>query len=664
MKKIFLILLVLMPAFTTMASVPVILTDQQEDYFIDFDKVDILEDKTGKLRIGQVSSTEFTDRFVSSKEKFPVNANPSSVYWLRFTINDNSPENVSWLIESYNFRIKVLDLYTSLGNGKYKLQKNGDSLDFSRRIFDHKNFEYLLPIDRRGPQTYYVKFQNVYPTRAILVIRAYTRFTSYALSEYFMLGLFYGMVVVIGLYNFFLFVTIRDRAYLYYVIYVFSFALFSMCQDGTGFQYLWPEHPDWNEYCIPIAQWNLVVWLLMYSKSFLNVKEKIPLLNTIINVYIWVRTLLFLLSVTVWHEMFDLHYIDLIPFLLAYIASIISYTHGLSSARYFVAGFTILLIAFLINNLRILRILPPNAFTAYSMNIGAILEMILLSIALADRIKEIKESDLLKERVNRELEKKVKERTEAFLQQKNIIKEKVQEHDNFIYKVSHDIKGPLKSIIGLTDVGMKDDVKNAHEYFKHIMKSAKRLDNIVMELLLITKVNRAKVDLEKINFKNMVEEIKGSFEHLPNYKGMRFELDIEQKADFYCENFILYSIFQNLIENAIKYRKTYYHESYLKIKIEVDEKQAKIEFADNGVGMSSEYHGKVFDMFYRIHSDKDSTGLGLYIVKISVEKLGGSIRIESQPEQGTTFYINITNFMNIDRTQDSDSFAQARNPEP
>jgi two-component system, sensor histidine kinase LadS len=661
LKKIFFFLVLLSATFNSKAAVPLILTDQNEDYYLDFDKVDILEDKTGTWDINYVTTPMMADRFQTGKSRFVVNENPSSTYWVRFTIHDNSKTALNWLVESFNSNIEKMNFYIPTGDGNYLVQANGNLFPFNQRLFKHKNFEFPLPAGHRGPATYYIKFKNDHSARLIFVVRAFTRFSSYSLTEYFLLGIFYGMILIIGVYNLFLFFTIRDMAYLHYVCYVFSFGLFAMFQDGLGFQYIWPSHPIWNDYAGPISQWLMIVFLLMYSKTFLNVREEMPLLNLIINVFIAGRTVFFILSMMISPYYSGIHYIDLIPFLLAYISAIISYSRGYKAARYFVMGFTILFIAFMINNLRLLRILPPTIIGTYALNLGALIEMILLSLALADRIKGIKESELLKERVNRELEKKVRERTEAFLQQKNVIQEKVQEHDNFIYKVSHDIKGPLKSIIGLTDVGMKDKAENSHEYFQHIMKSAKRLDNIVMELLFITKVNRARVDMAEIDFKNIIEEIKGSFEHLPNYKGMRFELDLEQKEKYFCEKFILYSIFQNLIENAIKYRKPDYNDSFLKIKILTDAKEAVIEFSDNGIGMSSEYHNKVFDMFFRIHSGKESTGLGLYIVKVSVEKLGGTIHMESKPEQGTTFFITLTNFIHGNRNPESETFAQARN---
>jgi signal transduction histidine kinase len=642
LKNIFLVILLFFISGLAQASVPVVLNNSHHDYFLDFDNVDILEDKTGELTIEQIASSSYSEKFRTNQSKFPVNEHPNSVYWLRFTLHNNSDSKTNWLIEGFNSKIEELTLYTRDGN-TFDVQTNSSMFGFDKRTFNHKNFEFLLPSHVKGPKTYYLKFHNSYKTRAVILVRAYTRFVSYSLTEYFFLGLFYGMVIIIALYNLFLFFTIKDNAYIHYVFYIISFGLFSMCQDGTGFQYLWPAHPNWNYYSIPFTQWMMITWLLMYSKSFLNIDVIIPQVGKFINALIVIRTLIFILSVTYFPNLTDYLYLDLIPFLFAYISAIISYSKGYVAARYFVIGFTILFIAFFINNLRLLRILPPAILIVYSLNIGAIIEMILLSFALADRIKQIRQSDLLKGRINKDLEAKVKERTEAILHQKNIIQEKINEHDNFLYKISHDIKGPLKSIIGLTSVGMMDDKENSKQYFEHIMKSAKRLDSIVMELLFITKVNRAHVERTEVDFNAIISEVLSSLEHVPNYNGMKFEVNIKPGVKYYCEHFIIYSIFQNLIENAIKYRKRNISDSFLKININCDEREARIDFIDNGIGMAPEFHTKVFDMFFKIHSDKESTGLGLYIVKISVEKLGGAIRIESEPEKGTSFFIKINN---------------------
>src|SRR6266705_3184019 len=119
MKKTFIFLLLILPTFNSLSSSPLTLTDQAEDYYLDFDKVDILEDKNNEWDIDLVSSPTMADRFQTGKSRFVVNENPSSTYWVRFTVHDNSKTPSNWLVESFMFNIKSLDFYIPTGDGNY-----------------------------------------------------------------------------------------------------------------------------------------------------------------------------------------------------------------------------------------------------------------------------------------------------------------------------------------------------------------------------------------------------------------------------------------------------------------------------------------------------------------------------------------------------------------
>ena len=224
------------------------------------------------------------------------------------------------------------------------------------------------------------------------------------------------------------------------------------------------------------------------------------------------------------------------------------------------------------------------------------------------------------------------------------LKESNEQLEIFVYKASHDIKGPLRSIIGLTNIG-REDVKDpvALNYFDHILQSTKKLDKLLLDLLEVTKVKQATVILENINFKEMVKDSLASFNHLPDFDQMQFKINIQDNGKFLLDKKLLYSIIQNLIENPIKYSDSSKPESYLSIDIQASEKGATLKFSDNGLGIPQEYQSKVFDMFYKINEKSNGTGLGLYIVKTSVEKLKGKIRVESQEGIGTTFIVEFLN---------------------
>jgi signal transduction histidine kinase len=362
------------------------------------------------------------------------------------------------------------------------------------------------------------------------------------------------------------------------------------------------------------------------------------------------RTLLFILGLFINIQIIFNIWIDLIPLTLIYLAGIISWRRGFRPARFYVIAFTLLFGGFFVAALQQLHFIEESILSIYSFNLGVFGEMILLSFALADRIKvlmkerasaqneiiiQLQEKESLKDKVNRELEQKVLERTAE-------LKEKNEQLDGFVYKASHDIKGPLRSIIGLTNISLKE-IKdpNAIIYFDEIFKSANKLDTLVTDLLELTKVKEIRLERNTIRFETIVNEVLESFSHFQGFEKLKFELSINQKEEFVTDSKMLYSIIQNLIENAIKYMDPEKPSSFLKIDIDVSADGATLQFTDNGLGISSDAQARIFDMFYKVNHSSSGTGLGLYIVKTSVEKLGGNIGIKSDAGIGSSFLINL-----------------------
>jgi hypothetical protein len=235
---------------------------------------------------------------------------------------------------------------------------------------------------------------------------------------------------------------------------------------------------------------------------------------------------------------------------------------------------------------------------------------------------------------------------------KKLIELRDKELDNFVYKVSHDLKGPLKSIIGLTTVGQQDPkLADAKTYFDMILKNTKRLDGILADLVLITKVKQASAKKELIDFDQLINEILSSLQYYPSFHEMEFKVQIHGVTDVYSDRGLLYSVFQNIIENAIKYKKPsnsplfegHSVQSYLHIDVLKGPHATTIVFSDNGLGIPKEYQERIFEMFFRLETDISGTGLGLYLVKMSIDKLGGKISVDGKAGEGTTFTIELDN---------------------
>jgi PAS domain S-box-containing protein len=219
--------------------------------------------------------------------------------------------------------------------------------------------------------------------------------------------------------------------------------------------------------------------------------------------------------------------------------------------------------------------------------------------------------------------------------------EKISEMDAFIYRASHDLRGPLASIAGLANLG-REEVKNTHAdiYFNKISSSVTRLDNILREMNKIAHVTQAKIEPAEIFLEKEIDDILDSLKQLPNYGQIAFSKEINTPV-IYCDKILLIIILQNLIINSIYYYDPKKQKSLVFIKTSENEGATEITVSDNGSGIPEAIQDKVFDMFYRGTDNSSGSGLGLYIVKNAVKKLKGTIRLVSKEREGTCLTITL-----------------------
>lgn len=407
-----------------------LLTNNIEEKGIRKEYLGVFEDKTNKLDIKTITTPIYADSF-RYQTSDPVNNNKASSYWLRFTVKNLTKNEKNWLIELFDHNINYISFYVPDENGQYKLSQSGNLIPFNKRMFFHKNPEFELEIPPNQTLTFYIRVKSENENNLSPQIRSYKKFISYALAEYYVLGIFYGILIMMALYNLLMYISIKMSIYLYYVFYVLSFSLYSMCQSGFAFQYLWPENPAWNLYAFSLALYGIITFALLFIKGFLNLKETQPFFNKVINFVIVIRGLILLYGLFFNRNILYAIYIDTIPFFLAYKISLRSYLRGNKTAFFLWVAYTSLFAAFTTTALENYGFITSNIFTVYSLNIGIILDIILLSMSLTDRmgaeikmrqaaqnrsIEEMKEKELLKDKINKELEEKVAKRTEQLKQ--------------------------------------------------------------------------------------------------------------------------------------------------------------------------------------------------------------------------------------------------------
>jgi PAS domain S-box-containing protein len=222
------------------------------------------------------------------------------------------------------------------------------------------------------------------------------------------------------------------------------------------------------------------------------------------------------------------------------------------------------------------------------------------------------------------------------------------ELDNFVYRASHDLRAPLRSILGLVELSCREtDTNERITYLNLVNKTVNKLDTFITDLINFSRNNRIDLNLEKIDLEHILNEC---FEHLKfmeNASRLRKKVELKSKIPFYTDPLRMTIIIQNLCSNAIKYQNLSEENPFFRIKADITEDAAHIIFEDNGRGISEAHQEKIFEMFYRASVDSYGSGLGLYIVKQAVEKLDGTIQVDSKPGEGTRFILHIPNLVKL-----------------
>jgi PAS domain S-box-containing protein len=217
------------------------------------------------------------------------------------------------------------------------------------------------------------------------------------------------------------------------------------------------------------------------------------------------------------------------------------------------------------------------------------------------------------------------------------------ELDNFVYKVSHDLRAPLSSILGLVNLAkLPGNTDNPLEYIDIIGGKVEHLDHFIGDVLSHSKNLKMEVTTSRVDFEQVIERTFNDLNYLEGANEIARSVRIDG-IDFYSDPWRISEIFRNLISNAIKYRQIGAEQSEVNIRVHVDHLRAEIAFSDNGIGIDEGNLNKIFEMFYRATEQSDGSGIGLYIVKNAVDKLGGQISVTSKPLQGTRFNIILPN---------------------
>ena len=252
---------------------------------------------------------------------------------------------------------------------------------------------------------------------------------------------------------------------------------------------------------------------------------------------------------------------------------------------------------------------------------------------------QLEESNKKLKSINNHLEELVNQRTKSLQTTNEKLLDANKELDLYVYRASHDLRGPLASLLGLAKIALLESNEPvARAYFNRIEDSTLNLENILRKLLSVSKIRKHVIKYESLEVEKLVLEINRSYKNFIEAANVSITFNYGQGAKIFSDHYLLTIILQNLIENAIYFRNEYPEfKSQIRVSFDDEEHRQVIEVWDNGIGIDEIYHEKIFDMFFRVSEKSKGNGLGLFIVNLALAKLDGSITVESEPYNSTCF---------------------------
>jgi serine phosphatase RsbU (regulator of sigma subunit) len=417
-------------------------------------------DLSKRLTLEQVYKKEFKRNLNNTPNLGFTGGN----HWFYLIVKNNCSELNPLLEIQYPF-FDTINVYIYYQNTIEETYTTGDCFKFETRPIDHKNFIYPLNIDKGKSCKIFIELKcNGEATSFPATITDSESLNKKDSKETILLGIYYGIILFAFFLSFFLGNALGERSHFYYILYLISLTLFQGSLDGISFQYLWPNNPWIANHIIPFSGGLSLLFLLLFSDKLLTISKQNRFSKVLYRFILLELTSLafislfngFLYSLSIKLISFSALLVDLYIF----IGAIRLYKQQSNTARFFILGFGFLLVMILIVQIKNFGLLPRVFITEFGIQIGSLLEIILLTFALADRVRSLQleknkaqealliqqeETIALQQSINETLEKKVTERTKEVVLQKEIIEEKNKDITDSINYAERIQRGVLKS---------------------------------------------------------------------------------------------------------------------------------------------------------------------------------------------------------------------------
>ena len=619
----------------------------------------LLEDPGGALGIADVRSPALAERFINADAALPNLGYSESAFWTRFRVRNKRDSAGKWRVVMRDARIDRIDFYRVADNSRSVSppviqQVAGGLRPYALRSVDYHYAAFALDLEPGEQVEVYVRISGITNLGFDLSLWPLQQFATMAQRDYCLLGMFYGILLVMACYNLFLFIALRERSHLLLVLLILGVMLNQGGRDGMLMQFLLP-----HSMVIPNAPLLTAVTALtaalLFSREFLNTPYYTPILDKLLLVAVLAMLLLPLLAAQQPWRIKLLAYgaLPLLP-LLVWI-SVYSWYRGNRSARLYVGSWALFLLAILALIFEQLGWIGLQGWVQSAMYLGTVWMVLLLSLAQADRINlltadfEHANSALLEREAR--LEQLVDARTRDLIVARDRAEQGSRAKSEFLANMSHELRTPMNAVLGFSAL-LQDSEQSLRNrsYLNAVQTAGKALLRQIDDILDLSRIEAGKVEIHPrpVDLRGLLRELELMFSYRVAEQGLRWVINVDPRipAAVTLDEARLRQILINLIGNAVKFTEQGSITITLsRVPAEDDNLCLEFTVSDTGIGIPEAFLTEVFGLFSQRHGKHDShyggTGLGLAISQRLARLMGGEISVESEIGKGAAFTLRL-----------------------